>query len=75
MNSNVGAQHHLYFVLYGNHLMFFGHQTLQAPKTLAHNHIHQVSDFFYFFTISFEFTVHFMGAPKVGAATTFPFLF
>ena len=52
--------------------MLFGDQTSQAPKTFAHNHIHEVSEFFEFVYIFSNFTVHSVGAPKVGAATTFP---
>lgn len=75
VNSNLGAEHHLYFVLYGDHLMFFGDQTLQAPRTFGQVHIHEVSEFFEFFFYFFRISVHCVGAPKLGAATTFPWKF
>ena len=75
VNSNIGAEHHLYFVLYGDHLMFFGDQTLQAPKTLAHNHIHQVSDFFEFFCYFFRIYCSFRGCTKGGCSHYFPISF
>uniref|UniRef100_A0A8R7USN4 Uncharacterized protein n=1 Tax=Triticum urartu TaxID=4572 RepID=A0A8R7USN4_TRIUA len=37
------------------HLMLFGHQTLQPPKTFVHNRSHEISDFF---GSCFDFTVH-----------------
>ena len=67
----MGAEHHLYFVLYGDHLMFFGDQTLQAPKTFAYNYIHEVSEFYDSFFYFFEFTIHSVGAPKLDVVSTF----
>ena len=52
--------------------MFFGDQTLQAPKTFSHNHIHEVTEFFIVFPIYFKIIVYYVGASKLGAATVFP---
>ena len=54
--------------------MSFHGETLHGVRKSVGVHRQKVSDFFYFFTISFEFTVHSVGAPKVGAATTFPLI-